>query len=211
MLVEQVKETYNLLEQIEADTGQKARHIGNGKYMLECCPICSHKHHFIIYTKTNSYSSFAKCCRGGSVIDWFIEFHKLSRADAVKKLCGNPQGINYREMRIRREEKAARLEREKQYVNGVSDNLCQLYKAFESLLIEAKKINLDRQSLDFQWIRFNFDFFDRYCTKMAILDFSDQKRIADNIVAFYNMEFKEFKIYYFSLQDLMHERCESIE
>lgn len=211
MLVDHLKETFNLLEQIETDTGQKAWHIGNGKYMLDICPICNHKQHFVIYTKTNSYSSFAKCCRGGSCVDWFIEFHNLSRSDAVKKLCGNPQGINYREMRIRREQKEARLEREKKYVNGVFDNICRLYKAFESLLTEAKKINLDRQSLDFQCIRFNFDFFDRYATKMAILDFSNQKRIADNIVAFYNMEFKEFKRYYNSLQDLMHERGDSIE
>lgn len=206
MLAEQVKETSNLLEQIESDTGQKARHIGNGKYMLDICPICNHKQHFVIYTKTNSYCSFSKCCKGGTIFDWFIEFHNLNRSDAVKKLCGNPQGINYREMRIRREEKAARLEREKKYVNGVFYNLCRLYKVFESALTEAKKINLDRQSLDFQYIRFNFDFFDRYCTKMAILDFSDQKRIADNILAFYKMEFKEFKIYYFSLQDLAQER-----
>lgn len=206
MLVEQVKETFNLLEQIEADTGQKVRHIGNGKYMLDICPICNHKQHFVIYTKTNSYSSFSKCCKGGTIIDWLIEFHKLSRSDAVKKLCGNPQGINYREMRMRREQKAARLEQEKKSVNGIFNNLCRLYKVFESAFTEAKKINLDRQSLDFQWIRFNFDFFDRYCTKMAILDFSDQKRIADNIVAFYELESNEFNKYYNSLQDLMQER-----
>lgn len=54
-------------------------------YFVEPCPICSHKGHFIINADKNLYCSHSGCCKGGSVIDWFIEYELLSPGEAVKK------------------------------------------------------------------------------------------------------------------------------
>ena len=41
---------------------------------------------FTIYADSNSYSSFNGCCKGGTIIDYFIEIEHLSTEEAIKKL-----------------------------------------------------------------------------------------------------------------------------
>ncbi len=139
MTLEDVKKEIDLLEKIQSDTGHKARHIGNGKYMLDICPICGHRQHFIIYANTNSYYSFAACCRGGSVVDWEMEFNRLNRNDAVKKLCGTLERIS-NDIREQREKEKARLVVEKQQINDFYDLICKLFRMFRDAIQEYKKI-----------------------------------------------------------------------
>lgn len=59
------------------------------------CPKCgstnhnsTDKGHFRVNTKDgiDVYNSFSGCCKGGSIIDYFINVEGLSQADAIKKL-----------------------------------------------------------------------------------------------------------------------------
>ena len=92
MAIEESKLKIDLLSFIEKDSGHKAKHIGGYKYKINPCPICGHKDHFLIYTDSNSYSSFNDCCKGGSIVDYFIEVKKMNKLDAIKevnKLAGS--------------------------------------------------------------------------------------------------------------------------
>lgn len=42
--------------------------------------------HFYINPNTNSYSSFSGCCKGGSIIDFIMEFYKVDKKEAIEKV-----------------------------------------------------------------------------------------------------------------------------
>ncbi|MGF6950850.1 replicative DNA helicase [Neobacillus sp. B4I6] len=55
-------------------------------YRVNPCPVCGHNDHFTVYPETNSYTSFSKCCKGGSVYDYLLEVERLTEDEAYKKL-----------------------------------------------------------------------------------------------------------------------------
>lgn len=48
--------------------------------------------HFFVNANTNSYSSFSGCCRGGSIIDFVMEYYNLDKKEAIAK-CKDIAGI----------------------------------------------------------------------------------------------------------------------
>ncbi len=85
MNLEKLKEKTKILDYAE-EQGHRPRKITATEYRLNPCPVCGGNDHFTIYTETNSFSSFSECCKGGSIIDYFIEVEKMDQAQAIKKL-----------------------------------------------------------------------------------------------------------------------------
>jgi hypothetical protein len=134
MTLEDVKKEIDLLEKIQSDTGHKARHIGNGKYMLDICPICGHRQHFIIYANTNSYYSLPHVVEVEVSLIGKWNLTGLTD-DAVKKLCGTLERIS-NDIREQREKEKARLVVEKQQINDFYDLICKLFRMFRDAIQE---------------------------------------------------------------------------
>lgn len=90
--LEEVKRRINLLDYIKGtyDLGKESK--SSGGYLFKNCPICNSTSsksgdagHFFINPNTNSYSSFSGCCRGGSIIDFLMEFYNLDKKEAIDK------------------------------------------------------------------------------------------------------------------------------
>lgn len=67
--------------------------VGSGTYRVNPCPACGGRDHFTVYPKTNSYSSFSDCCKGGSVYKYLMEIEGMTEEQAQEKLgslSGNP-------------------------------------------------------------------------------------------------------------------------
>ena len=82
MDLKQLKESISLLERV---SDSQLKQIGPDTYRVNPCPICGHKDHFTIYAKSNTYSSFSGCCRGGSIIDYLVEVEDMDQAQAISK------------------------------------------------------------------------------------------------------------------------------
>ena len=82
----ELKQKVSLLDYIKQSAIGKIERVGNNEYRLNPCPVCGSKDHFTIYADSNSYSSFNGCCKGGTIIDYFIEIEHLSTEEAIKKL-----------------------------------------------------------------------------------------------------------------------------
>ena len=82
----ELKQKVSLLDYIKQSETGKIERVGNNEYRLNPCPVCGSKDHFTIYADSNSYSSFNGCCKGGTIIDYFIEIEHLSTEEAIKKL-----------------------------------------------------------------------------------------------------------------------------
>lgn len=90
--LEEVKSKIHLLEYVKSnyDLGKETK--SSGGYLFKNCPMCnstSNKSgdagHFYINPNTNSYSSFSGCCKGGSIIDFLMEFYNLDKKEAIDK------------------------------------------------------------------------------------------------------------------------------
>ena len=82
----ELKQKVSLLDYIKQSAIGKIERVGSNEYRLNPCPVCGSKDHFTIYADSNSYSSFNGCCKGGTIIDYFIEIEHLSTEEAIKKL-----------------------------------------------------------------------------------------------------------------------------
>lgn len=82
----ELKRKVSLLDYIKQGAIGKIERVGVNEYRLNPCPVCGSKDHFTIYADSNSYSSFNGCCKGGTIIDYFIEIEHLSTENAIKKL-----------------------------------------------------------------------------------------------------------------------------
>ena len=82
----ELKQKVSLLDYIKQSAIGKIERVGSNEYRLNPCPVCGSKDHFTIYADSNSYSSFNGCCKGGTIIDYFIEVEHLSTEEAIKKL-----------------------------------------------------------------------------------------------------------------------------
>ena len=89
--LEQGKINFNLLERFP-----NAKKVGSGAYRVDPCPTCGGKDHFTIYEpykgKHNNpwwtYSSFNGCCKGGSPVDYLMEFENYTQEEALSKISG---------------------------------------------------------------------------------------------------------------------------
>lgn len=61
--------------------------IGKGNFRVNPCPVCGSSDHFTVYPKTNSFSSFSECCKGGGPYKYLLEVKQMSEQDAYKELC----------------------------------------------------------------------------------------------------------------------------
>lgn len=81
--IEALEERVDLLSLVR----EKYKPKKEGKtFVVNPCPVCGSKDHFTIYPETNSYCSFSKCCRGGSVYKYLQEVEHLSEEEAWNEL-----------------------------------------------------------------------------------------------------------------------------
>lgn len=83
--------------------------------VINPCPVCGSHDHFFVYKESNSYSSFSKCCQGGSVYKYLQEIEGLSESEAYEKLH-ELAGEKMTEKRPEKKERAARI-RQAQEIN----------------------------------------------------------------------------------------------
>lgn len=89
--LQEVKNNYNLLGEFP-----RAKRLGNGVYRVNPCPKCGGKDHFTLFEPNSSknrnswwtYSSFSGCCKGGSIVDYLVEFKGMDMKQAIKELTG---------------------------------------------------------------------------------------------------------------------------
>lgn len=90
--LEEVKSKIDLLAYVKSnyDLGKETK--SSGGYLFKNCPMCNSTSsksgdagHFYINPNTNSYSSFSGCCKGGSIIDFLMEFYNLDKKEAIDK------------------------------------------------------------------------------------------------------------------------------
>jgi len=69
------------------------RKVGGEEYRVNPCPVCGGNDHFTVYTDTNSYSSFSKCCKGGKAYKYLQEVGGMTEDEAyieLQRLAGDP-------------------------------------------------------------------------------------------------------------------------
>lgn len=90
--LDEVKQRINLMQYIQStyDLGKATK--SSGGYLFKNCPICNSSSskggdagHFFINDTTNSYSSFSGCCKGGSIIDYLMEFYNIDVKEAITR------------------------------------------------------------------------------------------------------------------------------
>jgi len=85
-MIETIKQKVNLLQYIEQATGQKGKRVGQTTYGFAPCPMCNDgNNHFRVNTSGNYYNSFNGCCKGGSIIDFLMEYEHLEKNSAIAK------------------------------------------------------------------------------------------------------------------------------
>lgn len=90
MKIKDLEEQINLVDLVR-DYGYQTTNIGKD-LRINPCPVCGHRDHFTIYPNTNSYSSFASCCKGGSSYKFLTEVVGISESEAYAELC-NRAGV----------------------------------------------------------------------------------------------------------------------
>ena len=163
------------LDYIVQQTGVKPWKNGD-KVLLNPCPICGHRDHFFIYPKTNSYYSFSGCCRGGSLIDWLVEYEKLSLAEAMERIHGDAKPPNRTKQQENR--KLARLLTEK--VEGFFNTCIRQFKLFSELEAYMKEIEVDYVDPVYRYIRQAVRFYDRKTSEFIGGDFSKRVQLMRN-------------------------------
>lgn len=106
--IQEIKNSINLRQYVQSicDLGKETKTTSG--YLYKYCPMCNSRSdsgkrdskgkkkidngHFLINDSTNSYSSFTKCCKGGSVIDFVMEYYNLDTKEAIEK-CKEIAGI----------------------------------------------------------------------------------------------------------------------
>lgn len=102
------------------------------------CPFCGHNDHFVINETKNYYISHSKCCKGGTVVDWFVEYEKLSVTDAIRKAL-NDSGlglVNKNKINKINQENAlkeAKKKREEKLINKLYHRLSTMYRVLSEI------------------------------------------------------------------------------
>ncbi|WP_156922424.1 DnaB-like helicase C-terminal domain-containing protein [Cohnella thermotolerans] len=83
-LIDMAKQKIDLLLYIERATATKAKRRRD-YYVVNPCPFCGKKNHFLIRPDQQYYRTFAGCGRSGTIIDFLMEYENLSQHEAIKK------------------------------------------------------------------------------------------------------------------------------
>jgi len=153
ILVNEAKQKVKIIDFVQGNKYKKGDAI-----LVNPCPSCGKKDHFFIYPNTNSYSSFASCCSGGSVIDWFVEIKGYSRSEATNEVI-KISGLdveNYKDIYINPKE-VEKQEQEQEFIEELNqwgiDNLkiySRIWRRCDQLLKEYK--NPEQQDEFFYYI-----------------------------------------------------------
>jgi len=97
--ITEIKQRINLLQYIQSVYSLGKQTKSSGGYLFKNCPMCNSSSskkgdagHFFVNDSTNSYSSFSGCCKGGSIIDFVMEYYNLDKKEAIEK-CKDIAGI----------------------------------------------------------------------------------------------------------------------
>ncbi len=169
------KGTKDILKYILQQTGIKPIRKGN-KVLLNPCPICGHRDHFFIYPKTNSYYSFSGCCKGGSLVDWLMEYEGLLLPEAMTKVHGDisPQD-KAKEKEMKR---LARLLNEN--VQAFLYTCIELYKYYKNTEQELIDAGFKRTDPFFRWVQAARRFYDRVTDEFISGNYEKQVQLMRN-------------------------------
>lgn len=165
----------NILDYILQQTGARPKRQGD-KVLLNPCPICGHKDHLHVYLKTNSYYSFSGCCKGGSLVDWMMEYEGLSLSEAMKRVHGDSPPPDMR--RKKELDKLASLLNEK--VEGFFNTIIKKYKAFIRFEESFKRLNIPVENSCYRWIKHGVAFYDRLTEEFIQGDYSKRVKLMQN-------------------------------
>jgi replicative DNA helicase len=84
MQIESAKQQINLLRYIEQTTGAEAKRQSD-YFVMNPCPFCGRKDHFVIKPSQQYYHTFAVCGKSGTIVDFLIEYEGLTLHEAMKK------------------------------------------------------------------------------------------------------------------------------
>lgn len=117
--------------------------IGKETYRVNPCPVCNSHDHFTVYPKTNSFSSYSDCCKGGSVYQYLLNVEGLDEETAYKKLC---ELAEVTPVQKKIEKKANGIDPMAIKKNNLSEFIIQLYT---NQAVEDKRYFVERSlSLD---------------------------------------------------------------
>lgn len=170
-----IQTQYNILDYIVQRSGAKPKRQGD-KILLNPCPACGHKNHFFIYPKTQSYYSFSGCCKGGSIIDAFIEFEGLSLAEAMARVHGDsPPPDKSKNMEIK---KLAKLLNEN--VESFFHVIVDKYRLMKRTEAAFERLGIEWTNPYYRWVRQGVRFYDRVTTEFIEGDFAKRVQLMQN-------------------------------
>lgn len=178
--------------------GGNTREIGN-KILINPCPKCGHKDHFFVYKYTNTFYSYNKCCKGGSVVDYLNQVENLTISEAIKTILemagleGNKKSVSEINT-LKRKRNNFVFEEEKKHVlfNQLYNNILELYKQVKS--IENRGV----------YLQFIYDFCDKVTEKC--IEYNDKNfEYLKHIEEDFKMCLDEFFKYYKNLKIIRSE------
>lgn len=113
-------------------------HINGDEYFVNPCPICGHREHFVINSSGNYYISHSRCCKGGTIVDWLVEYEKMSVPNAIKKIL-NDSGlglVDKNKIKKINEENAKKMharQREEKLVNKLYHRLSTMFRILREI------------------------------------------------------------------------------
>lgn len=84
MKIQELETKLNILDVVKMK--YQVKRTGNN-FIINPCPVCGHRDHFVINPKNNSYNSFNNCCNGGGIYKYLTEVEKMSQDRAYEELC----------------------------------------------------------------------------------------------------------------------------
>jgi len=167
---------YNILDYILQQTGAKPKRQGD-KILLDPCPLCkTHKGHFYVYPKSNSYYSFSGCCKGGTIVDWLIEHDGLSLAEAMKQVHGEAPPLD--KQKDDETKRLAKLlnDNVESFFHAIVDKFKLMVRTEESF----KRLDIPWENPYYRWVRQGVRFYDRVTTEFIEGDYAKRVRLMRN-------------------------------
>lgn len=166
----------NILDYIVQRSGAKPKRQGD-KILLDPCPICKvHKGHFFVYPKSNSYYSFAGCCKGGSMVDALMEFEGLTLAEAMRRVHGDSSPADNR-----KDEEIQRLAKLlNKNVESFFHTIVDKYKLMVRTEEAFKRLDIPWENPYYRWIRQGVHFYNRITTEFIEGDYTKRVRLMRN-------------------------------
>lgn len=166
-----------ITEQIEQDTGLHPIKKGN-KFLFPKCPVCGHFGHFFTYPDTDSYYSFSACCRGGDLVTWLVEYHKIPMKEALQRVKGELQESPDDKAKRQEAQKLAKLLTQK--VEAFFNVCVQKYQLFRYADNEFKVAGVDYIDPFYRYIRQGLLYYDRITEEFINADFERRVRMMND-------------------------------